>query len=174
MVGKACDAWLDKKGLKTKSWKEQNNEALNKQKTKVSQESRVWLWQEQSAKRACNAVGELQRPVVTAIEHLPKPPPKNYGSNETNTNDRWGVYPHYPRRFGDNLRNGLNWNTSMKKKKPKLPTNSLEERNMVRHPMPPPTTSHTDKKKQLNKKSCRKSLDTNDLREQGGFSRVTR
>ncbi len=53
----------------------------------------------------------------------------------------------------------------MKKKKPKLPTNSLEERNMVRHPMPPPTTSHTDKKKQLNKKGCRKSLDTNDLRE---------
>jgi hypothetical protein len=36
LVGKACDAWLDKKGLKTKSWKEQNNEALNKQKTKVS------------------------------------------------------------------------------------------------------------------------------------------
>ena len=58
-------------------------------------------------------MGELQRPVVTAIEHLPKPPPKNYGSNETNTNDRWGVYPHYPRRFGDNLRNGLNWNTSI-------------------------------------------------------------
>ena len=36
LVGKACDVWLDKKGLKTKSWKEQNNEALNKQKTKVS------------------------------------------------------------------------------------------------------------------------------------------
>jgi hypothetical protein len=53
----------------------------------------------------------------------------------------------------------------MKKKKPKLPTNSLEERNMVRHPMPPPTTSHKDKKKDLNKKGCRKSLDTNDLRE---------
>jgi hypothetical protein len=52
----------------------------------------------------------------------------------------------------------------MKKKKIKLPTNSLEGRNMVRHPMPPPTTSHTDKKKQLNKKSCRKSLNTNDLR----------
>ena len=58
-------------------------------------------------------MGELQRPVVTAIEHLPKPPPKNYGSNETNTNDRWGVYPHYPCRFGDNLRNGFNWNTSI-------------------------------------------------------------
>mgnify|MGYP004253157775 CR=1 FL=1 len=54
--------------------------------------------------------------------------------------------------------------TTMKKKKTKLPTNSLEERNMVRHPMAPPTTSHTDKKKQLNKKGCRKSLDTNDLR----------
>ena len=54
--------------------------------------------------------------------------------------------------------------TSMKKKKPKLPTNSLEERNMVRHPMPPPTTSHKDKKKDLNKKGCRKSLDNNDLR----------
>ena len=31
-VGQACDAWLDKKGLKNKSWKEQNNEAFNKQK----------------------------------------------------------------------------------------------------------------------------------------------
>tara|TARA_R100000234_G_scaffold68126_1_gene41677 strand:- start:58 stop:258 length:201 start_codon:yes stop_codon:yes gene_type:complete len=51
----------------------------------------------------------------------------------------------------------------MKKKKPKLPTNSLEGRNMVRHPMPPPTTSHTDKKKRLNKKKCRKSLNTNEL-----------
>ena len=53
----------------------------------------------------------------------------------------------------------------MKKKKPKLPANSLEGRNMVRHAMPPPTTSHTDRKKQLNKKGCRKSLDSNDLRE---------
>tara|TARA_R100001443_G_scaffold79941_2_gene87012 strand:- start:3303 stop:3479 length:177 start_codon:yes stop_codon:yes gene_type:complete len=31
-VGKACDAWLDKKGLKSKSWKEQNNETFKKQK----------------------------------------------------------------------------------------------------------------------------------------------
>tara|TARA_B100001769_G_scaffold239921_1_gene206584 strand:- start:60 stop:242 length:183 start_codon:yes stop_codon:yes gene_type:complete len=31
-VGRACDAWLDKKGLKNKSWKEQNNEAFKKQK----------------------------------------------------------------------------------------------------------------------------------------------
>ena len=31
-VGEACDRWLAEKGLKGKSWKEQNNEAFNKQK----------------------------------------------------------------------------------------------------------------------------------------------
>ncbi len=61
----------------------------------------------------------------------------------------------------------------MKKKKTKLPTNSLEGRNMVRHPMPPPTTSHTDKKKRLNKNKCRKSLDTNDLGGAGHASAIS-
>jgi len=46
----------------------------------------------------------------------------------------------------------------MKKKKPKLPANSLEGRNMVRHSMPPPTTKHVDKKKRLNKKKCREDI----------------
>ena len=44
----------------------------------------------------------------------------------------------------------------MKKRKPKLPKNSLESRNMVRHPMPPPTSKMKDKKKAANKKACRK------------------
>ena len=47
---------------------------------------------------------------------------------------------------------------TMKKKKPKLPANSLEGRNMVRHAMPPPTTKHTDKKKRLNKKQGREDI----------------
>ncbi len=29
-VGEACDRWLDKKGLKGKSWKQQNNEMFKK------------------------------------------------------------------------------------------------------------------------------------------------
>ena len=43
----------------------------------------------------------------------------------------------------------------MRKKKTKLPTNSLEGRNMVRHAMPPPTTKFIDRKKKKNKNACR-------------------
>ncbi len=43
----------------------------------------------------------------------------------------------------------------MKKKKTKLPANSLEGRNMVRHAMPPPTTKFIDRKKKKNKNACR-------------------
>ncbi len=31
-VGEACDRWLAEKGLKGKSWKQQNNEMFNKKK----------------------------------------------------------------------------------------------------------------------------------------------
>ena len=31
-VGEACDRWLAKKGLKGKSWKQQNDEMFNKNK----------------------------------------------------------------------------------------------------------------------------------------------
>mgnify|MGYP007032688260 CR=1 FL=1 len=31
-VGKACDRWLAEKGLKGKSWKQQNDEMFNKKK----------------------------------------------------------------------------------------------------------------------------------------------
>ena len=31
-VGEACDRWLAEKGLKGKSWKQQNNEMFNKNK----------------------------------------------------------------------------------------------------------------------------------------------
>jgi hypothetical protein len=43
----------------------------------------------------------------------------------------------------------------MKKKKP-LAKNSLELRNLVRHPICPPTTFHLDKKKEKKKNYCRK------------------
>ena len=52
----------------------------------------------------------------------------------------------------------------MKKKKPKLPTNSLEARNLARHPMPPPTTSHKDKKKELDRNRCRADVTDSSLR----------
>ncbi len=32
IVGEACDKWLDKKGLKTKSWKDQNDNHFKKLK----------------------------------------------------------------------------------------------------------------------------------------------
>jgi len=32
IVGEACDRWLDKKGLKTKSWKDQNDNHFKKLK----------------------------------------------------------------------------------------------------------------------------------------------
>lgn len=41
-------------------------------------------------------------------------------------------------------------------KKPKLATNSLEMRNMVRHRMAPPTVYFKDRKKDQNRKACRK------------------
>lgn len=44
----------------------------------------------------------------------------------------------------------------MKRRKPKLPKNSLEARNMVRHAMPCPTVRFIDKKKRASKKACRK------------------
>ena len=31
-VGEACDRWLAEKGMKGKSWKQQNNEMFNKKK----------------------------------------------------------------------------------------------------------------------------------------------
>ena len=43
----------------------------------------------------------------------------------------------------------------MKRRKPKLPKNSLEARNMVRHAMPLPSVSFSDKKKAARKKACR-------------------
>jgi hypothetical protein len=45
----------------------------------------------------------------------------------------------------------------------KLPKNSLEKRNLARHPMPPPTERHKDKKKDDSKNNCRKSLKDNEL-----------
>ncbi len=32
VVGEACDKWLDKKGLKTKSWKDQNDNHFKRNK----------------------------------------------------------------------------------------------------------------------------------------------
>jgi len=43
----------------------------------------------------------------------------------------------------------------MKRRKPKLPKNSLEARNMVRHAMPLPSVRFSDKKKAARKKACR-------------------
>ncbi len=55
----------------------------------------------------------------------------------------------------------------MKKKKPKLAANSLEVRNLARHPMPPPTTRHKDKKKVLDKNRCRADVTDSSLRSYG-------
>jgi hypothetical protein len=49
----------------------------------------------------------------------------------------------------------LSYNKSMKRRKPKLPKNSLEARNMVRHTMPLPTVRFRDKKKAARKSACR-------------------
>lgn len=46
-----------------------------------------------------------------------------------------------------------------KKKKP-LATNSLEMRNLVRHPCPPPGCYFKDRKKESKKNSCRETKDT--------------
>jgi hypothetical protein len=45
----------------------------------------------------------------------------------------------------------------MKKQKKKLAQNSLEIRNLTRHPMPPPSFSLKDRKKESNRKECRKN-----------------
>jgi hypothetical protein len=45
----------------------------------------------------------------------------------------------------------------MKRKKKKLAQNSLEIRNLTRHPMPPPSFSLKDRKKDSNRKECRKN-----------------
>ena len=49
----------------------------------------------------------------------------------------------------------LSYNKSMKRRKPKLPRNSLEARNLVRHAMPQPTVKFKDKKKAARKSACR-------------------
>jgi len=45
----------------------------------------------------------------------------------------------------------------MKKQKKKLAQNSLEIRNLSRHPMPPPSFSLKDRKKEFNRKQCRRN-----------------
>jgi hypothetical protein len=44
----------------------------------------------------------------------------------------------------------------MKTKKKQLAQNSLDMRNLVRHPVAPPCFSFKDRKKESNKKACRK------------------
>jgi hypothetical protein len=45
----------------------------------------------------------------------------------------------------------------MKKQKKKLAQNSLEIRNLTRHAVPPPSFSLKDRKKESNRKACRKN-----------------
>ena len=49
----------------------------------------------------------------------------------------------------------LSYNKSMKRRKPKLPKNSLEARNQARHAMPQPSIRFKDKKKAARKSACR-------------------
>jgi hypothetical protein len=78
------------------------------------------------------------------------------GQKKTGKSGTKAAYPFRRSKSGKNL-NTLKNNNLMrrKKKKKKLDKSTLGLRNLVRHPMAPPTKKFKDKKKEQSKRRCR-------------------